>query len=1357
MKKVFFAAALFAWFAVLVLAAPAARAQGTAFSYEGQLATTNGPAGGVYDFTFTLYGANTGGAAVAGPVTNNATGVTNGLFTATIDFGPGVFNGADYWLEIGVRTNGGAVFTTLAPRQPLLPVPYAIFAGSAASLSGTLPASQISGTVPLTQIPAGVITNGETGVNFNGTFSGNGLGLTNVPVNSLAWTTNYPIVSWGDNDFGEALVPAGVSNVQAVASGYAHTLALQRDGTVVAWGENTVGDTVIPAGLSNVVAVAAGVYHSLALKSNGTVAAWGDNTNGQATAPAGLSNVVAVAAGGFHSLALKNNGTVTVWGYDYQGQTNVPAGLTNVTAVAGGYLYSVALKGNGTVAAWGDNTYGQTKVPVGLTNVTAIAAGATHVLALKSNGTVVAWGDNTYGQTNVPAGLTNVIAVAAGANHSLALTRAGTVLAWGGNDYGQLDVPPGLSNVVALATGCMAYDVLVIQQQAVSPLAALLSAGNNIFEGNLQIGGTISAVYFSGGGGGLTELNASALNSGTVPLALLPSQVLTNGASGVALSGTLTGNVNGSATTATTAATAVTAVTATTALVADNVAAGIAITNAFITNSVFAGDGSGLTNVRVNAANVTGALSAAQLPAGLLTNGASGVILAGTLTGNITGSAATATTAGVAAGVVAGIGITNAFITNSVFAGNGSGLTNVRVSAGNVTGVLTAAQLPPGILTNGASGVILSGTLTGNVTGNVTGNATTAASAGTASNLVAGILITNAFITNSVFAGNGAGLVNVSVSAANVTGALNPAQLPAGVLTNGATGVTLSGTLAGNATSAGTAGNLSPGVAITNAFITNSVFAGNGGGLFNLNAFQITAGFLSPGVLPGFQFPYDTVAGGQSNEVAGSYATVPGGFGNLAAGDYSFAAGADALATNTGSFVWADASGSPFADASSNTFNVRATGGVVFVTAGAGLTVDGQPVLTGAGAASLTADQNFSGANTFNNSDNSFSGDGSGLVNLNASALEGTVSPEQLPGNLVYNSGPNVVNLNGNFTGTLTGNADTATEAFGLEPGISVTNEFVTNSVFAGDGGGLANLNASALAGGIVPNSVLAGFQAPYNTVGGGTGNVAASIGATVGGGQNNAAVSYNTTIAGGIDNIATNDTATIGGGYSNIVSGIYTTVGGGQLNQASGSYATVPGGVGNVAAGQFSFAAGSGANAANDGSFVWSDGSTNTTSSANDQFLVRASGGVVLYSSAGTNAGVSLAAGSGTWASLSDRNAKNGFAAIPAQEVLDKVTALPITEWSYKTEHGVRHIGPMAQDFYAAFQVGQDDRHITTVDEEGVALAAIQGLNQKLDAKDATIQAQSAEIQTLKQQNDALAARLNELAAAVKALMDKR
>ena len=146
---------------------------------------------------------------------------------------------------------------------------------------------------------------------------------------------------------------------------------------------------------------------------------------------------------------------------------------------------------------------------------------------------------------------------------------------------------------------------------------------------------------------------------------------------------------------------------------------------------------------------------------------------------------------------------------------------------------------------------------------------------------------------------------------------------------------------------------------------------------------------------------------------------------------------------------------------------------------------------------------------------------------------------------------------------------------------------------------------------------------------------------------------------------------------------------------------------------------------------------------------MVRASGGVLIYSSSGNTAGVSLAAGSGTWSSLSDRNAKDGFAPVTAQQVLAKVAALPITKWSYKTEEGVQHIGPMAQDFYAAFGVGEDNKHITTVDESGVALAAIQGLNQKLETGS---QNSEVRMQKLEAENAELKARLETLEQLVSA-----
>ena len=99
-----------------------------------------------------------------------------------------------------------------------------------------------------------------------------------------------------------------------------------------------------------------------------------------------------------------------------------------------------------------------------------------------------------------------------------------------------------------------------------------------------------------------------------------------------------------------------------------------------------------------------------------------------------------------------------------------------------------------------------------------------------------------------------------------------------------------------------------------------------------------------------------------------------------------------------------------------------------------------------------------------------------------------------------------------------------------------------------------------------------------------------------------------------------------------------------------------------------------------------------------------------------------------------SDRNLKEKFTPIDSSEILKRVTSLPISSWDYKQDAQTRHIGPMAQDFYAAFNVGTDDKHIGILDEGGVALAAIQGLNEKLNEKDAQIEALEKRLADLEQ-----------------------
>lgn len=158
-------------------------AQGTAFNYQGQLNVGGVPANGSYDLRFAVFDAVTNGAQISVWLTNDAVVVSNGLFTTTLGYGPGIFSGTNYWLDIAVRPAGGSSFTSLVPRQPILPVPYAIFANTASNVLGSVSAGQLTGTLPASQI-AGTSASQVSFINsantFYGTFNGNGASLTNL-------------------------------------------------------------------------------------------------------------------------------------------------------------------------------------------------------------------------------------------------------------------------------------------------------------------------------------------------------------------------------------------------------------------------------------------------------------------------------------------------------------------------------------------------------------------------------------------------------------------------------------------------------------------------------------------------------------------------------------------------------------------------------------------------------------------------------------------------------------------------------------------------------------------------------------------------------------------------------------------------------------------------------------------------------------------------------------------------------------------------------------------------------------------------------------------------------------------------
>ena len=249
--------------------------------------------------------------------------------------------------------------------------------------------------------------------------------------------------------------------------------------------------------------------------------------------------------------------------------------------------------------------------------------------------------------------------------------------------------------------------------------------------------------------------------------------------------------------------------------------------------------------------------------------------------------------------------------------------------------------------------------------------------------------------------------------------------------------------------------------------------------------------------------------------------------------------------------------------------------------------------------------------------------------------------------------------------------------------------------------------------------------------------------------------------MSGGQGNASIGFGSAIGGGSLNQAGGTESTIGGGDNNSSFGSHATVPGGEYNSAPGNFSFAAGYNAHAHNPGSFAWAGGTDSSWgygSTLDNSFNVYAAGGAsfdyggqdtstngrglrwVYIGSANAGETISTYTGAylsdrGIWQNASDKNRKTGFIQAPVRDLLEKVAALPISVWRYTNEaSGTRHVGPTAQDFQATFGLGTDDKSIGTLDADGVALAAIQGLNQKVNEKDARIDALEQELSRLKE-----------------------
>ena len=315
-------------------------AQGTAFTYQGRLNDGGVPANGSYDMAFTLFATNTSGAAVAGPVTNSATMVSNGLFTTVVDFGASAFTGGSNWLEIAVRTNTASSFITLAARQQVTPAPYAIMAESANYLPGLTVQPNASGAP---DVIGGASDNFVSSDVVGATIAGGG--ATNFAIIGRSGTTyvsytnsvtgNFGTVSGGgQNTAGgpHTTVGGGFDNTasgsDSTVSGGTHNTASGQDGTVSGGSENTA---------SGNYSTVSGGFANTASNLDATVVGGANNNSGGQFAAVG---------GGYHNFATTNYATVP------GGDNNTASGFASFAAGAN----AQALHDGSFV--WADNTGG---------------------------------------------------------------------------------------------------------------------------------------------------------------------------------------------------------------------------------------------------------------------------------------------------------------------------------------------------------------------------------------------------------------------------------------------------------------------------------------------------------------------------------------------------------------------------------------------------------------------------------------------------------------------------------------------------------------------------------------------------------------------------------------------------------------------------------------------------------------------------------------------------------------------------------------------------------------------------------------------------------------------------------------
>jgi len=321
--------------------------------------------------------------------------------------------------------------------------------------------------------------------------------------------------------------------------------------------------------------------------------------------------------------------------------------------------------------------------------------------------------------------------------------------------------------------------------------------------------------------------------------------------------------------------------------------------------------------------------------------------------------------------------------------------------------------------------------------------------------------------------------------------------------------------------------------------------------------------------------------------------------------------------------------------------------------------------------------------------------------------------------------GDNNVNT-GNYS-TISGGSNNSTQNEYSTISGGVANVINEDGVASSIGGGNSNTISNS-SGGIIGGGISNTLSGNRNVISGGYNNTingenSNNLGNVISGGQRNLIdTSNDSTIGGGSDNRCMADYCVVSGGLNNHSTAYLATIGGGTNNTVSGAGSTIPGGQSNTSSGSNSFVCGM---AANDNGknnvFVWSDATGFTVPSNSPSNSVwwavgsNSSGSTGVYTiltdSTRTN-GVSVASGSNTWSSVSDRNLKTNIVEMNYQDTLLKIRELPIYSYNFiGKDSGIIYRGPMAQDWNRLFISDKNPLTIDSIDLDGVALSCVKGL----------------------------------------------